>query len=343
MKKREYYCIMWIYYADFTDKRKERDFKMNYNVVTDGVSSIRQSAREALAGKWGQVAVATLIYALLTSGVTFLLNAFTGFMGVIYTFVVTGPFTLGYMYYLMKMLRGEKAEIENIFSGFNQFGKAFLANLILMLPATVMTFVIGIPVIVAFSAAIFTGLGSDYYMDSDVALGIIGLLAALVVGILYLVGMVVYIWFSIVFAMTYPILVDREEIGVVDAFKESFKMMKGNKTKLFVLALSFIGWFLLTIITFGIASFWVTPYFYIAILVLYTKIKGEQTKEAFSEDIIVEKTLIEEKVVAPQPVAQVEAPEGSETEVEPEIVQENTKPEQFEEKMEDIEEKREEE
>ena len=37
-------------------------------------------------------------------------------------------------------------------------------------------------------------------------------------------------------------------------------MMRGNKWRLFCLDFSFIGWILLSILTFGILLFWIMPY-----------------------------------------------------------------------------------
>ena len=36
--------------------------------------------------------------------------------------------------------------------------------------------------------------------------------------------------------------------------------MEGNKMRLFMLDLSFIGWFFLSLLTLGIGSLWLTPY-----------------------------------------------------------------------------------
>lgn len=45
-----------------------------------------------------------------------------------------------------------------------------------------------------------------------------------------------------------------------EAITRSKQMMQGHKWELFVLDLSFLGWYLLVAITFGLAAFYVTPY-----------------------------------------------------------------------------------
>ena len=51
--------------------------------------------------------------------------------------------------------------------------------------------------------------------------------------------------------------------------------MDGHKIDLFVLFLSFIGWFFLIAITFGIAGIWVYPYFYAAMTKFYLSVKED--------------------------------------------------------------------
>ena len=59
-----------------------------------------------------------------------------------------------------------------------------------------------------------------------------------------------------------------------DARKASMEMMKGNKWRLFCLELSFIGWCILSTLTFGILYFWVLPYMQSAMAAFYESIKN---------------------------------------------------------------------
>ena len=51
--------------------------------------------------------------------------------------------------------------------------------------------------------------------------------------------------------------------------------MSGNKMRLFLLDLSFIGWFLLGLITFGIAFLWITPYWNTARAAFYEDLMSD--------------------------------------------------------------------
>lgn len=62
------------------------------------------------------------------------------------------------------------------------------------------------------------------------------------------------------YSMTYYILVDNPNLTPDQARRESMRLMEGNKWNLFKLHISFLGWFLLCALTFGILTIWVVPY-----------------------------------------------------------------------------------
>lgn len=62
------------------------------------------------------------------------------------------------------------------------------------------------------------------------------------------------------YSMALYIWTENKEMGALEAISRSKEIMEGHKMDLFVLQLSFIGWYLLTFITFGIAAIYVVPY-----------------------------------------------------------------------------------
>lgn len=62
------------------------------------------------------------------------------------------------------------------------------------------------------------------------------------------------------YSMTMYILADHPELSATEAITESRRLMDGNKWRLFCLHFSFIGWILLSALTFGILMLWVKPY-----------------------------------------------------------------------------------
>lgn len=78
------------------------------------------------------------------------------------------------------------------------------------------------------------------------------------------------------YALTPFILEENPEMSAYDAIKYSEKIMMGHKWDLFILNLSFIGWFILCCFTFGIGFLWLVPYVQLAQCEFYEDIKAEQ-------------------------------------------------------------------
>lgn len=76
------------------------------------------------------------------------------------------------------------------------------------------------------------------------------------------------------YSMSTYILADNPSIGVNEARERSIRMMQGNKWRLFCLHCSFIGWWILCLLTFGILTLWVTPYMKVAVSEFYHDVSG---------------------------------------------------------------------
>jgi uncharacterized membrane protein len=80
---------------------------------------------------------------------------------------------------------------------------------------------------------------------------------------------------SLSYAMTMYIVKDHPELTVNEAIDLSKDMMYGHKYDLFYLYISFIGWYLLSILTLGIGTFWLMPYIQTAQASFYEDVKAE--------------------------------------------------------------------
>lgn len=65
---------------------------------------------------------------------------------------------------------------------------------------------------------------------------------------------------GIAYSQAMFILAENPEIGGREALKKSSEMMQGHKLDYFILSLSFIGWNILAVFTFGILYVWLAPY-----------------------------------------------------------------------------------
>lgn len=82
------------------------------------------------------------------------------------------------------------------------------------------------------------------------------------------------------YSMTPYIIADNPEIDAMKAIEMSQEMMKGHKMELFFLHLSFIGWYILTIFTFGIGMFFLMPYVQTSVANFYVELRGKKTVTA---------------------------------------------------------------
>ena len=76
------------------------------------------------------------------------------------------------------------------------------------------------------------------------------------------------------YSMAPYLMAEYPEMGIREAVNRSKELMQDNKGRLFCLDLSFIGWWLLSILTFGILSLWITPYVQTARAAFYLELTG---------------------------------------------------------------------
>lgn len=91
-------------------------------------------------------------------------------------------------------------------------------------------------------------------------------------------GMMTVIGFPIVHCgliLVPYIIAENPDVKPVEALKLSWRMMRGNKRKVFAMFISFIGWYLLGFVTLGIANIlYANPYFVCCYSEFYAKIRA---------------------------------------------------------------------
>jgi len=83
------------------------------------------------------------------------------------------------------------------------------------------------------------------------------------------------------YAMSPFILADHPTLDPTTVIKNSERMMNGHKWRLFCLDVTFLGWGLLTLFTFGIAAFWVVPYQRTAWAEFYQDLKNRMSEDGY--------------------------------------------------------------
>ena len=86
------------------------------------------------------------------------------------------------------------------------------------------------------------------------------------------------------YAMSFYVLKDNPGISATDAIEASKEMMKGNKGRLFFLYFSFLGWAILSLITFGLGFLWLTPYVKASVAAFYEDLRDNHSVRLESLD-----------------------------------------------------------
>ena len=253
-------------------------------------SEHRQIARDALKGKWplavlcGFIAVITgavsksggeinidlsemesipldsipeALQMLLTTvlGVALGTGILLAIAGSIVKMVVGGAVGIGYREYLLNLIDGQEAEFHQLFDPFHRLGQPVLLR--------VLRWLIGI----APGAAllIMTPLLTVELLNIAVFGAMIGVLV-----------LMVYVSYGL--EMSEFIMAEEKNCRAVDALKQSWNLMSGNRWRLFCLGLSFIGWAILATFTLGIGSLWLVPYEQTAYASFYRELRPRNVR-----------------------------------------------------------------
>ena len=78
---------------------------------------------------------------------------------------------------------------------------------------------------------------------------------------------------AIAYSQTFYILSENKNMKGREALDKSKAMMEGHKWKFFMLTVRFFGWFLLSILTFGIGFLFLVPYMHVTFAHFYDDLK----------------------------------------------------------------------
>lgn len=157
----------------------------------------------------------------------------------------------------LSMTREKDFRIRDIFDPFRKnTDRFFIAGFLFLL----MIFISMLPVIVGFTYAVIT----DFSLVSIVITTVTGILS-----------LILSCYFMLTYHFIGYITLDHPELKCRDIFKECRLLMHGNRLRLLYILLSFIGYGLLILCSFGIASLWVVPYQTETLVIFYLDCTGE--------------------------------------------------------------------
>lgn len=258
---------------------------------------LRADACEALRGKWAEAVLACLVFMVITyacSGLSSVgeilkmpvISIIAAF--IILIFIV--PLAGGYSISFLRLFRGDNQTVANTFRATGDYFGKLLGGMLLIAAITILLM---IPFFIIFLLILYSDAGTMNSFADSVnsdnpfeALRVMAILFPCLLIYMIPVMLVIYRYQLFTYALE-----DNPEMGVFDAFEESKRLTKGHIWKLFGLDLSFIGWYLLSVLTFGIGVLWVQPYQYTARAAFY--------HNRLEEDALNDKPITPEELATP--------------------------------------------
>lgn len=240
-------------------------------------TQLKQMAKSRLQGKYGICVVAILLVNIASTIPILIAEAITGvainplnatswilylslclIISLIVSVLIAGQTKM-----FLNIARGEAYSLNDLFYSFRHHpDKIILANLLQLLLLLV---------------CLGPGYGLYFYqlyrMLLSSSLQSFGMLCLALLFII--IGLVLYVTIMLIFSQVVLILVDNPSLGTLQAFRESRRLMRGNKGRLLYIELSFLGWIALATLSLGIGMLWVTPYMQITLDFFYLEITGE--------------------------------------------------------------------
>ena len=240
---------------------------------------IRKEAREALTGKWGKGVCIILAYLVIAFAISFIIGFFDedSLIGTILSIgeiIITVPLSFGFALAFLKLKRNEDIKAFGFINlAVDNFSRAWRIT-----GRTLLKMIVPIIILVV---AIFIYAGIVVYSTMQLAIGEIQAAGiGLIVGvIIYIMAIIYVIVVSLLYSLTTYISYDNKEKTSLDVVNESARLMKGNRWKIILLELSFIGWAILAIFTFGIGYLWILPYMQVAIVCFYERLVQPKNNE----------------------------------------------------------------
>ena len=195
---------------------------MNNYIVYEPSAKIREIARQSLKGNWPKMFLGVLIFYMLSSFISEILDSFfvvvryipiygeyfrteIPYAGALYEFLIMGPLMCGFAMFMLAFFREKKINYALNLEGFGMFGKTFCLYVLYTIKVYLWSLLFVIPGIIAIYR----------------------------------------------YSQCFYLRVDHPDWTASQCINESKRLMRGNKGKLFCLQISFIGWNILASIPFA--------------------------------------------------------------------------------------------
>ena len=242
------------------------------------IYELKSEAYNLLSKDWGNAIGVTFILFCVSIAASLIPYA-----GDVIGIIIAGPLAFGTALFFLKVSKGEKGEIEDLFHAFKSKEAfsfsliAYIFTLIIIIPVFVVCSILWVTLFVGdfeniaslinsgTTSLIENGISSaPYTIDPSFITEYSSPLFGSGIGTIVLSALIIIFVpitiLSLLLSQVYFILADQKTKSASEAIKMSWNVMKGKKMKLFLLQLSFIGWAILSVFTFFIGLLFLYPY-----------------------------------------------------------------------------------
>ena len=232
---------------------------------------LKKKALKKLNGNYNIVIPTVIIYLLILS-MSYLVGEliYNKQMYIIFNILITGLLYEGLLQIIIKISKGKKAKITELFERTDLFWKSSAVAIII----TVISVICELLEIIASKSLmtfIINKAGINVILSTTMI--IFGFILCAAIAAFYIILMVSW-------SQVYYILYENEEMPVLDIFAKSMDLIEDYKIDYVMLNLSFIGWTILGLFTFGLLHLWLIPYMLVANTNFYYELKKLEKKES---------------------------------------------------------------
>lgn len=239
-------------------------------------AELKRRARERLNGKWGLLIGANVLMMIIIYAVefpfyliTFLNQTWISLITYMAATLLISLASIVLMAGMIKMslnlARKQEISLGMMFSQFANRPDRYILGSLLMLAIGLVCL---LPGYICFLVGVFAEQIFTIFLGT----------------LLLIAGTVGNIILVLQFGLIHMLFLDNPKMKVIAAFKESARLMRGNKGRMFYISLSFLGWTLLAMLSCGIGMLWVTPYMTQTSVMFYLDVKGELDAEQKIEE-----------------------------------------------------------
>lgn len=225
------------------------------------IKELKTSARGSLLGHYKVVIEALIFSVIIVSLINIPFDQMTqqgiayqvpprialGTAGSFIVSLLSSLLNIGTAQIHLKIARRQETGFRDIFYAFQNRPDRFLGYSALILVISVICVLPGV-ILAIISVSLSSASGS------------MALILALAGAALCIAGCIIMIILMLGWALTPYLLLDQPDLRVMNALKQSRRLMHGSKAQLFGLMLSFLGWIFFSVLTFGLGLLWIIPY-----------------------------------------------------------------------------------